>query len=658
MRRSEGEKNAIITSALDCIIVADSEGRIREFNPAAEKTFGWTKDEVTGRELADTIVPESMREGHRRGMERYLAHGGGNVIGRRIEIKALRRSGEEFPCELAITPINDGHQTFFTAYLRDISARKKAEREVIAAREAAEQANAVKSEFLAHISHEIRTPMNAIVGYSNLALESVDGEDQRQYAEGIADAAKSLLTLVNDVLDLSRLEAGRMSVLEERINLHRLVEQIADTTRILTKDKDIEVKLNSEVAPSARYLGDPDRIRQVLLNLVGNAAKFTERGAIVINIRSAPQGVDAEMFEMSVTDTGIGIREDAKPRIFEPFEQDGSRGRARMPGTGLGLAISRSLAQLMGGDIRFHSTQGHGATFTFSLPLKCAPTDKRDVRRVDRKFADVPGAFKILVAEDTPASRIIMTRLLERRGFTVVVAEDGEDAVRIAGLERPAAIFLDIQMPKMDGFEAARQIRKLPGPVSTVPIIALTAQAFSSDREHCRAAGMDDFLAKPVLPDQLEEVLARTFNMAAPTVDSTSHCENSALGSHLAAGTSLEVFSEPLLRTMIEDIGADTTARILEKSAANADSLMQKLVGSLDAADGRGVRSAAHALVGLLGQIGLNAGAAIAKEIELDAAHASAESISRMQSAITEGMGRARACMADQPEPPDASIVA
>lgn len=259
IRRSESEKNAIITSALDCIIVSDASGVIRDFNPAAERTFGWSKEEVVGLELADTIVPESMRAAHRRGMQRYLAHGGANFIGRRIEISALRRNGEEFPCELAITPIDAGDETFFTAYIRDISERKKAEREVMAAREAAEQASQAKSEFLAHISHEIRTPMNAIVGYSSLALETEQGADQRQYAEGIADAAKSLLTLVNDVLDLSRLEAGRMSVLEEHFNLRRLVEQIADTARILTRDKKIDVQLKCDVAPDARFIGDPDR---------------------------------------------------------------------------------------------------------------------------------------------------------------------------------------------------------------------------------------------------------------------------------------------------------------------------------------------------------------------------------------------------------------
>ncbi|MBX9758801.1 MAG: PAS domain S-box protein [Beijerinckiaceae bacterium] len=514
IRRSESEKNAIIVSALDCIIVSDSKGLIREFNPAAERTFGWSKEGVIGRDLFETILPAGAREEFRRSMEPYLAPGGHDVIGQRIEISALRQNGDEFPCELAITRINDGRETFFTAYLRDISARKEAESEVMAAREAAEQASRVKSEFLAHISHEIRTPMNAIVGYSSLALEGGAGDDQRQYAEGIAEAARSLLTLVNDVLDLSRLEAGRMSVLEERFSLHRVLDQIVDTARILTREKEIEVLLVCDVPDGARFLGDPDRIRQVLLNLVGNATKFTERGAIRISVRSKSKGANADIIEMEVADTGMGISDDAKSHIFEPFEQDRSSGRQRLPGTGLGLAISRSLARMMGGDISFESTLGQGSTFTLSLLLKRAPAEETDVLAPARKFTGDASRLKILIAEDTPASQLIMKRMLEQRGFTVVVANDGEEAIRVAVKERPDAILMDVQMPVLDGMDATRRLRAMGDVFAGTPIVALTAQAFSSDRELCRAAGMTDFIAKPVFPDLLDEALARVFSRA------------------------------------------------------------------------------------------------------------------------------------------------
>lgn len=645
-RRFESEKNSIVLSALDCIVIADSDGVVREFNPAAERTFGWTRDEIIGLELADTIVPERMREGHRRGMERFLQQGGGNVIGRRIEIVALRRNGEEFPCELAITSFQDRHETYFTAYLRDISERTRVWQELTAAREAAEDASRAKSQFLAQISHEIRTPMNAIVGYSGLALESDDPRELRQYSEGISDAARSLLTLVNDLLDLARLEAGRMRIVEERFNLHQLVSQVADTARVLTRDKEILVRLDCDVPVKARFMGDRDRIRQILLNLVGNAAKFTERGSIAIGVRSAICSADGDLLEIAVTDTGVGISEEAMLRLFRPFEQDEAHDRTRIAGTGLGLGIARSLARAMGGDISFESILGRGSTFTCFLRLRRVPEADKDPAVAVRKVLAEAGVLKILVAEDTPASQVIIRKLLERRGFSVVIASDGEEAVRLAGAEKPDAIFMDVQMPKMDGVTATRHIRGLPGPVSSVPIIALTAQAFSSDREHCRAVGMDDFLAKPILPELLDDVLARALNVSLSDVSRVGGEAPEVDAMPVEAGGGA-AFNASILRIMIEDIGADTTARILERCAVDAQSLSAKLENGFASGDEKVVRAAAHALVGLLRQIGLTAAVSIANALEREPENSSLLCVGRLRDLIGQGLSEARAFVRD-----------
>lgn len=653
IRRSEVVKNAVIASALDCIIVIDSRGFIREFNPAAERTFGWRRGEIIGRALAGTIMPEvgALDGSHVSRVEPETAEDG------RVEVSAVRRSGEVFPCEFAITPINDGHEALFTAYLRDISARKKAEREVMAARESAEQASQAKSEFLAHISHEIRTPMNAIVGYASLALEDAKDGEQRLYAEGISDAAKSLLTLVNDVLDLSRLEAGRMSVVEEPFSLARLVTQIADTTRILIGEKDVRVLLECGVDEGSRFKGDPDRIRQIMLNLAGNAAKFTERGKIVIAVSTVSCGPNSERLHVAVADTGIGVSDEAKPRIFGAFEQDGSRVARRVPGTGLGLAISRSLARLMGGDITFESVHGVGATFRLVLPL-VRLSDAEPVRHKARRQApNAHGGLTILVAEDTPASQMVMTRLLERRGFRVVVAADGAEAVQLAQTELPDAIFMDVQMPKMDGLQATRRIRKLAHPVASVRIVALTAQAFSSDREHCRAAGMDDFLAKPVLPDLLDELLARTFReLPGRSTGADKRIAETLAPAPKQAG--LAVFNSEPLRTMMEDVGMETAVRILKMSRANAAVLLDNIEAAMGHQDQHAIKANAHALSGLLRQFGLDAGGDCAASIETSQAHADTAQLVSLRSLVDGGMLEAQAFVEARRRPGARSIVA
>lgn len=599
IRVSEATKNAIITSALDCVIVTNSDGCIVEFNPGAERTFGWRAEEVLGREIAEVIVPQEMRESHREGMKRFVRTRSGSVINRRIEIPALRRDGEVFPCELAIALIEANGEICFAAYLRDISARKRIEADLKGAQESAERANLAKSAFLAHISHEIRTPMNSVVGYSELLKDtSLDGE-QKQFVEGISESADALLYLINNVLDLSQLEAGKLGVSREPFRLASVIENVATVTNVLARSKDIEFHLHCGPESSGQFLGDIGRLRQILLNLTGNAVKFTHGGSVTLSA-DILQAVDGSLHGVFlVRDTGIGIASDALQRVFKPFEQaDGSQ---RIEGSGLGLSISRDLARLMGGDITVESELGKGSVFRLEVPLERANV-AAEHSEVMAPRALAPGRrLKILVAEDTPASRFVLCKSLEKRGHETITAEDGAQALALAQIESPDLIFMDIQMPVMNGLEAARRLRASNAAAANIPIIALTAQSSTVDREAALAAGMVDFIAKPVRPADLDRALAVWGREA---VDAP----------HQQSGDQTPDHS--MLTMLIEDIGAEAAWAFMRASLDNARVLLHDITDKRPAGDIVSATRHVHSLAGLFAQMGFDGLATLMKDAE------------------------------------------
>src|SRR3954468_11121667 len=390
LAREGARKDAILLTALDCIISMDERGLIAEWNPAAERTFGYTREEALGRDLADLILPERMRAPHRANLARYLATGEAKLIGRRIEGRASRRSGEEFPIEVAITVTQAGGERVFTAHVRDITERKQAEEELRQSRDAARAGSEAKSAFVATMSHEIRTPMNAIIGMLELLSHSALTSDQRDMLVTARESSRSLLKLIDDILDFSKIEVGKLEIHPEPSSVRQVVEAVTGTFKHVASCKGLLFTLRIDAALAAAHCIDAPRLRQILGNLVSNSIKFTESGAVSLEVKVADSGDGRQVLRFTVQDSGIGMSGETQKRIFEPFQQGESNTSRRYGGTGLGLSISRQLVELMGGTIEVASAEGVGTRVTVSLAAEEASAAGLDTRPVPAESPPVP----------------------------------------------------------------------------------------------------------------------------------------------------------------------------------------------------------------------------------------------------------------------------
>lgn len=605
-----------IEASINAIIIADAEGRIVHFNRAAETTFGYDRAVAVGARLADLIVPTRHRKASEGRTEREVATGITDVIGRgRVELEALRANGEEFPVEFSLSAIDGPNGPLFIAFARDITDRVEAERELMEARDKALAAAKAKSEFLAVMSHEMRTPLNGVMAILDLLRETRLDAEQRRYVETAIRSGEFLQRHVDDVLDVNRIEAGKLELSPEPTDLADLLDEVVRINEPAAKARRNVLETALEV-PHRIVLVDRQRLGQMLLNLVGNAVKFTEGGRITITVRpgAGPEG----LLDIAVTDTGIGIAPEDLQRIFEDFVTlDPSYSRSA-GGYGLGLGICRRIAEAMGGEIAVSSKVGHGSRFTVRLALPPVPAGVLPDRRASAPHGASPAengrAVRVLVVEDNETNRFAAREMLRRQGCEVSEAHDGLAGLARAEREAFDLILMDISMPRLDGLQAARRIRAGGGASREVPIVALTAHAMPEERRRVREAGMQDLLIKPLRQAHLE-CLIRRLRAGALTGedDAPTCCDDIEAGrtdaEGVASGLDSDVLDFAVLRELAEVLGRDEFRRRLELFREELRALPADLSGIWRRRDLVAVRERAHAANGsaaLFGAVRLN----------------------------------------------------
>ncbi len=743
LRESEEKSRYVIESAADAIVSIDASGAVREFNRAAERLFGYTAAEVAGEPLT-RLIPERFHEAHRADLQRSLESGERRLRSwRSLDLAGLTRDGREIPLETSFSRFEARGQSFFTGVFRDITQRKQVEAELGAARDRALEASRLKSEFLARMSHEIRTPMNGIIGMTGLLLDTEMTAGQRHHAETVRKSADALLTIINDILDFSKIEAGRLRLEPVAFDIMVAVEEVGELLSSAAAEKGLDLIIRIAPDVPRHVVGDPGRIRQILINLASNAIKFTARGHVLLNLEREESTPGEVLLRFGVSDTGIGIAEDRIEQIFDKFTQVDASSTRRYGGTGLGLAISRELVGLMGGTLRVTSRLGEGSTFTARVRLPIGAASPRataaagelsgvralivDDNEINRQVLterlaswqmradEVPSAaaamvalraaaaagdpygivltdfempggdgetlaravrsdsalrgvamvlltsvdqpagaehvraagfgaylvkpvrasmlmdamltvwaarledeageivtegtlrgsrrerapvesgpetllhVRVLLVEDNPVNQQVATAMLEQMGARVDVAADGKEALEQVALLPYDLIFMDCEMPEMDGYAATAEIRRREGGGRRIAIVAMTAHAMEGDRERCLAAGMDDYITKPVSPAAIAAVgrrwartsgAGKTAGPAAPQPAALDAARIAQLRSSLGRGNGAK------FRGLVEAFLGDTGVRLGE------------LRQCLDRKDAAMVRRLAHTLRG------------------------------------------------------------
>jgi PAS domain S-box-containing protein len=497
LRTSEARKAAFFRTALDCIISIDHEGRVLEFNPAAEHTFGYREVEVLGKELASLIIPPAMRDQYRRGLAHYLATGEGPILNRRLEMIGVRSDGTELPVELAVTRVQAEGPAVFTAHLRDITERKQLENQLRQYIADLSEADRRKDEFLAMLAHELRNPLAAI-GYS-MQLLSASPEQLSLATEITQRQVRQLTHLIDDLLDVSRITTNRVQLRKEAVDASVLVTRAVGSARPAIEERKhkLTVDISNEEMP---LFADPTRIEQVIVNLLTNAAKYTPEGGD-ISVKAYPEN---EQAVIKVRDSGVGIPREMLARVFELFIQVDPTIDRSAGGLGIGLTVVRHLTEMHGGTVSAASEGlGKGSEFSIHLPMSSI----RGAAATPTAAPTVRSGLKVLVVEDNVDSARTLSLLLRGLGCTTQEVHDGPPVIDAAKSFKPDVILLDIGLPGLDGYQIARLIRQTPE-LSDVRLIAVTGYGQRQDRERSRDAGFDDHLVKPVQFEALVETLA------------------------------------------------------------------------------------------------------------------------------------------------------
>jgi len=615
LEREEATRG-ILEAAADAFVSIDLGGVVRTWSAQSQALFGWTSEQACGTSLGELIVPPALRGRHAAGLLRLVTTGTPTILGQRTQLTALHRDGHEFPVELVIWQSEAGGTVSFNAFVHDISDRKRHEAQLATARDEALEASRAKSDFLAVMSHELRTPMNGVMGMTSLLLGTTLSPQQRDYAETVRTSADSLLGLLNDVLDLSKVEADMLELEVLDFDLHPVVRDVVHLMDAGAQEKGIALTADIDDDVRLALCGDPARLRQVLLNLVGNAVKFTETGSVRLRVLAgSPRGADTDtdlLLRFEVTDTGIGIAPQACDRLFEAFSQADASTTRNYGGTGLGLAISKSLVALFGGKIGVDSEVGVGSTFWFTAHfLAGAPSVAEAAQTyVPKPPPATPGL--VLVVDDNATNQKIAVRMLETLGHRADVAASGVEAVRACAQVPYDLVLMDCRMPFMDGYEATVTIRAAEKGGRRTPIVAMTASAMAADRQRCLDVGMDDYLSKPVRVADIAYKVDRWLRRCGAGEVSR---DSAMVPSQPGPPDQAPILDEAVVEGL-RSLGPQFLARLVPVFVQGAPERLAAIRTAVLAGDAGALSAAAHALLGSAANMGGVRVAAVCRTLE------------------------------------------
>ena len=626
LRKSEAQYRNVVEQVKEVIFQVDKAGRWVFLNSAWTGITGFHVDPSLGTPFLDYVHPIDRQ----RARELLQPVIDGQKSACRHELRFITKNGDYRWIEIfaAASESDSGASGGMAGSLYDITSRKRANQELMLAKETAERAGRARSQFLAIMSHEIRTPLNGIVGAADLLLDSPLDAEADRYANMVRTSADHLLQIINDILDFTKLDAGRLELETLSFSVQDVIDGVVSLLLPRARGKHIGLEALHDISPGRRLLGDPGRIRQVLFNLVDNAIKFTAEGKVSIHAKVTQTSPGSVILSCEVRDTGIGIPDDVIPSLFQDFSQLDASISRRFGGTGLGLAICKKLSVMMGGTVEVASEVGKGSRFTCTFQLGDAgevdiaddhkatiPSAARDVPIRPREDNVVPlpaagaarrqetqetrttrGQKRVLLAEDNVTNQMITSAMLEKLGYHVNVVANGLEAVEAVRSLPFDVVLMDMQMPEMDGLAATRAIRALPAPQSGVPIVAFTANAFPQDIERCLAAGATEFLAKPIKRDRLAAVLDSL--QAAGSVP-----EAPSVATHDRPGSD-EGLDGDALEDLAETVGADKMRMLVSKFLRDTEDHIAMMEQAAEQQDRSTVRSHAHRLKSSAAMIG------------------------------------------------------
>lgn len=585
---------ATVSASLDGIIIINAQGKVVEFSDSAERIFGYTKEDIIGKDMSAMIVPQRYREAHNNGMARMRDTGEANILGQRIEIEALRANGEEFMSELAISRSRSAGGDIFIAYIRDISKAKAAEKALTDAKDAAELANKAKTQFISSMSHEIRTPFNAVLGILELLGDTKLSQDQKQLVQTADRTSRALMRIINDVLDYARISSGSVKIVKSPFYAPDIFEDVYRLFAMQARDKNVKLKIDAARADNIYLAGDFGRIQQILMNFVSNAIKYTQDGTIELIVETQSRESGKFVLTCKVKDSGAGISKDKQEHLFDEFYMAEDVDIRASEGTGLGLTICKVLTKMMRGHINVKSAPGLGSKFWIDIPLSQveAPVEPSEATTSQENIV----GKQILLVEDNATNRMVVTRILEKQGADLTVATNGIEALSCLENKVFDLLLTDVFMPEMGGKELVQILRAGKTSNSKIPVIALTAMGDIQEAEELKAYGVDHVILKPFNSKELIKGIAE-------------HCVRNGINIP-KAGEDRDILPEEefdlkMSGGLLDGLDEDDLAAIREQFETDLIEVTNLLRDAVAQKNIQATKSASHTLKGLAGVYGL-----------------------------------------------------